>query len=135
MGFVFCGVSKLSSGVILCGWEWQQMQLSLDHRQLCKTFKDTHHGAHTCRLFIAGVGVFIKSMFLYEECWSSMRGGWHRKIEKHEVQPTSLVYCLYSAFGSPVGLPFLNMCSQMYPSIQGELMSIEILHRTEKCIL
>lgn len=42
------------------------MQLSLDQRQLCKALiKDIHHGAHTCRLLIAGVGVFIKCIFLY----------------------------------------------------------------------
>lgn len=41
------------------------MQLSLDHRQLCKTLKDVYCGAHTCRLFIVGAGVFIKCIFLY----------------------------------------------------------------------
>lgn len=51
------------------------MQLSLDHRQLCKTLKDIHHGAHTCRLFIAGADVCIKCILLYWKCWSSMRHG------------------------------------------------------------
>lgn len=66
MGFVFCGVSKLSSEVLVwvayCDQEWQQIQLSLDPEGLRQMPKDICHGAHTSQaVSLIGADVCINA--------------------------------------------------------------------------